>query len=977
MTRERARLSVGPGSIANVAVPPPSPDAAQAHVLSHRDGTLLVTGAAGTGKTWVLRETLARLVEEGAAPERTVLVVRSRRARDAARAALLDRLDASLPGLQVLTVHGLAHKVVKEREGEPPQVLSAAEQFARVRELLAAQDPAAWPAYGHLLEVRGFADEVRQLLTRMQEGLRTPRELAEAGERAGLHGWGELARFASEYQDALDGAGQVDHAGLVQRAVAVVGAGPSPFDHVLMDDYQDTTIAAEALLRGLGADHVIATANPDAHVFAFQGTTDVPLGRFTTEAFPRATTVDLSTSHRAPTPPATVAWVAPHTSEEHAAIARDLRRRHVDEGVAWRDMAVIVRRQGAHLGTLLRALDDARIPRAVPERGLSLASEPATYPYVLALRWLVADPPRREELIEPLLTSDVVGLSPAAARGLIRVAKSTGPAPRAAAAALERTDGLDPEEAAVIERARATLLKAELWAGSAVQEAFKTLWEELPCSARLVEDGGQGLDAVVTLSDLVGETADTGDASVAGFLEALDAGEHGPGFAAREAGGADAVQVLTAHGAAGLEFDTVIVAGAIEGNFPSLTRPEPMFDLSALERITSRSERMRARLQDERRLFRMVLGRARSRVVLAAADDHPDELSQRSRFAEELGIAWEPVPTAGVDAPVGTREAAALWRRQLADPGEAAWRRLAALQGLRALGVDPASWWFQRSWTDTGRPLHSKDDLRLSYSRLSNLANCELQHVLGDELGLGRVAGFHAWVGKLVHGIIEDAEADPPRLGKTKAELLAAVAERWREREFPSKAVSTAFRRLVEERMLPNWWRSHGEGASLAVERYFSFPFEGVTIVGVIDRIGPLAGGGTRITDFKTGNPDHAPKAEESLQLGIYYLAVQECEELAPFRPVRAVELAFVKGAWNRTDETAIRAWAVTHGKAESYQAAVRATLAQLIAEKRRLIDLEVYRPNPSADCHWCEFKTLCPLFPQGQDVFPLEEGAR
>ena len=66
----------------------------------------------------------------------------------------------------------------------------------------------------------------------------------------------------------------------------------------------------------------------------------------------------------------------------------------------------------------------------------------------------------------------------------------------------------------------------------------------------------------------------------------------------------------------------------------------------------------------------------------------------------------------------------------------------------------------------------------------------------------------------------------------------------------------------------------------------------------MIDRIGAILSGGTRITDFKTGNPDNAPKAEESLQLGIYYLAVQRSDDLAEFRPVRAVELAFVKGHW-------------------------------------------------------------------------------
>ena len=105
---------------------------------------------------------------------------------------------------------------------------------------------------------------------------------------------------------------------------------------------------------------------------------------------------------------------------------------------------------------------------------------------------------------------------------------------------------------------------------------------------------------------------------------------------------------------------------------------------------------------------------------------------------------------------MSTREATASWRHELADPGLPGWRRLAALDGLVALDVDPRRWWFQRDWTDTGRPLH--ETIRVSYSRLSNLEACELMHVLGDELGLGRPGGYHAWVGKTVHRIIEEVE---------------------------------------------------------------------------------------------------------------------------------------------------------------------------------------------------------------------------
>jgi len=952
----------------SMTAPPFVFDDAQEAVLAHDAGPALVTGGPGSGKTAVLRERFARLIEAGAEPERVALVLGSGRARDVARAALLERLPASLPGLQVATFHGLANRVIKLREGEPPEVLGAAEQFAKVRELLSTQDPASWPAYGGLLAVRGFADQVRQLLTRMQESLLSPKELAEAADRAGLTGWTELARFAQEYLDGLAMVNQVDYAGLVQMGAAVAGDGPALFDHILVDDYQDTTLAQEALLHGLATTSTVVTANPDAHVFSFQGSSAVPLERFATSTFPGAARIELTQDHRAPDGRDVRAWVTAHSSEEHAAIARELRRIHVEDGVAWGSLAVVVRRQGVHLGNLLRALDDARIPRAVPERGRSLTLESATYPYVLALRWLVADPARRDELIEPLLTSAVVGLSPAAARGLTRLAKTTGPAPRAAAAALDRTDGLAPEEATRVEQARDTLTKASLFAGMSVQDAFKVLWEELPCSQELVEAGGPDLDTVVTFANVVAEASEQGDSGVEAFLEALDAGEHGPGWIAREAAEGDAVQVLTAHGTVGQEFDTLLVAGATEGNFPSLSRPEPMFDLAALQRVRSRSEQVRERLEDERRLFRLVVGRARRRVVLVAADVHPDadELTPRSRFVDELGVTWTPAPEGTDDDPVSVREAVATWRRQLADPGLDAWRRLAALRGLEALGTDPADWWYQREWTDTGRPL--RETLRLSYSRMSNLDNCELQHVLGDELGLGRVAGYQAWVGKLVHGMIEDIEQG--RLGKMKEEILAEVDRRWRPEEFPSKAVSVAHRKLVDERMFKNWWFEYGEELSLGNEVRFEFDFEGTTIVGVIDRIGPMPGGGTRITDFKTGNPDHAPKAEESLQLGIYYLAVKESDELAEYRPVRQVELAFIKGDWKNGHPLVKPTWQIEPDDEERYQAVVREALAHLIALKRELNETEVYRPNPTANCFWCDFKSLCPLFPEGQPVF-------
>jgi superfamily I DNA/RNA helicase/RecB family exonuclease len=933
---------------------------------------MLVRGGFGTGKTVLLRERFRSLITAGADPDRVALVVASRRAREEARRELLRRLPGSMSSLRVCTVHGLAYQVMSARYHdlgyeEPPTILAAAEQFAKVQELLAGEDPKRWPAYGGLLRLRGFADEVRQLVLRAQEALVRPEDVEALAERRELGGWRELAGFLRRYHEVLDAEGAVDFAGLVEQAAVAASTGEPMFDHVLVDDYQDATFGTERLLASLRPVSLVVAGNTDGHVFSFQGTTVVPLERFE-ERFAGSHRVDLETQHRA-RGLSVRAWLAPHTSEEHAGVARELRRLHVDEGVPWGALAVVVRRHRAHVGGLLRALDDARIPRQVPERGLALSAEPATVPFVLALRW-VARPLERDALAEPVLVSELGGLSPASARSLLRRARASGLAPREA---LSVGDGLSLAERDRLAALSVALRRAEA-ASASVIDAFRALWESLPYAAELVAeasaDARRDLDAVMALARAVERSGGSVDASTAAFMDLLEAGEGGPGVGGLGEPSGDAVQVLTAHGIAGMEFDTVAVVGVAEGDFPSLARAEPMFDLSALEGQATRSERMRGRVADERRLFRSVLGRARRRVVLSASESHAsDGGGAMSRFVDEGGIAWTPMP-AEPGEPVSVAEAAARWRRSLADANAAAPERLAAIDGLLALGVDPRRWWLRRGWTSTGRPLH--DSLRLSFSRLERLENCELQFVLGEELGLSRRGGYQAWVGKLVHDLIDRCEKG--EIERSLGALTAALDAAWQDAPFPSKAVSAAFKKMATEKMLPNWFASFGELPASGTEIGFEFEFDGATVSGKIDRIGPHELG-FRITDFKTGNPDKAPKAAESLQLGIYYLGVSLAPELERFRPVRAVDLSFLRGHW-KTGETVFHAWPVSPNGEDEYQARIRERLSTLIERIRALDEGGAYRPNPAADCYFCDFKPLCPLFAEGRQLFPVDEGA-
>jgi RecB family exonuclease len=411
----------------------------------------------------------------------------------------------------------------------------------------------------------------------------------------------------------------------------------------------------------------------------------------------------------------------------------------------------------------------------------------------------------------------------------------------------------------------------------------------------------------------------------------------------------------------------VIVLDVLEGDF-SLSRPESMFDLGALDTTPSRAEVNRARLAEERRLFTMVLHRARRRVVLTATDPHGDAgVTLTSRFVEELGIEWVPAPQLPLAEPISVRGAGAAWRRTLADLGAPPAVRLASLQGILALGQDPRKWWFQRDWTDPGAV--EREQLHLSYSRLSTLENCDLQFVLSSELGLDPGGGFQAWVGKLVHSIIEDCENG--EVERTPEAFRHVLDERWEPARFPSHAISEAERANAKDVIVPNWFERYAHPPATATEQSFSFPFDGATIRGKIDRIGPGPDGGTRITDYKSGRSDSAPKPSESLQLGVYYLAVSECEDLTEHRPVAAVELAFLGGKKGRP-ALDVKEWSVSQENEEDYKTRMRERISGLIEHIRDLDRDPAYVASTKANCFFCGFQSLCTRYPQGGPVFPI-----
>ncbi|WP_412080736.1 ATP-dependent helicase [Streptomyces sp. SCL15-4] len=482
------------GAYRLVRTPPPVPDpprldAAQRAVVDHRDGPLLVLAGPGTGKTTTLVESVAARIARGGDPARILVLTFSRRAAVDLRDRMALRMGAARAP-RATTFHSYCYALVRahqdsDRFTTPLRLLSGPEQDVTVRELLAGQPElerlglthVRWPdELRACLTTRGFADEVRAVLARTRELGLGPEALDAFARRIGRPDWRAAAAFLAEYLDTLDLQGVIDYAELVHRAVPLArhpetaARLAAQYDAVYVDEYQDTDPAQVRLLHALAGQGrtLVAFGDPDQSIYAFRGADVNGILDFPA-AFPRADgrpapvqvlrtsrrsgaallaatrlitrrmpltrlPADKVRAHRDPAPVREGGRVEVHTYPTAGAeldnIADILRRAHLEDGVAWNDMAVLVRAGSRTLPTLRRALTAAGVPVDIDGDDLPLRHEPAVAPLLTALR-AVATAAARPRAEEPADGPDK-SASPAGERE--RTGESASPAEEAPAA---------------------------------------------------------------------------------------------------------------------------------------------------------------------------------------------------------------------------------------------------------------------------------------------------------------------------------------------------------------------------------------------------------------------------------------------------------------------------------------------------------------------------------------------------------------
>src|SRR5260221_342956 len=192
------------------AAEPPVLDRAQAQVVGHSGGPLLVLAGPGTGKTTAIVETAVdRIVGRGLDASRVLVLTFSRKAAQELRGRITLRLNRTTTAPLALTFHSYAYALVRRESvfagEEAPILLSGPEQLQEVRRMLRgeASDRARhWPQrLGPLLATRGFAAELRDFLLRAAERGLDGAQLARLGRRLDRDDWvaagGLLTRYAA------------------------------------------------------------------------------------------------------------------------------------------------------------------------------------------------------------------------------------------------------------------------------------------------------------------------------------------------------------------------------------------------------------------------------------------------------------------------------------------------------------------------------------------------------------------------------------------------------------------------------------------------------------------------------------------------------------------------------------------------------------------------------------------------------------
>jgi ATP-dependent DNA helicase UvrD/PcrA len=965
---------------------------AQRRAITHGEGPLLVIAGAGTGKTRVITERIRHLLQSNPelSGENILALTFTRKAAGEMKARVVKAAGERGKDVTLATFHSFCETLLKEVEPNR----AALEQVDHWILLRRNMGRLRLEKYRRLAEPGQFLSDFIAFFSRCQDELVSSEDYqryadglaaqleAERGaldedtykERAEqVTQEQEIARAYRANEELLREKNAMALNGLIAEAVALLrkDAGlrerlRERYRHILVDEFQDTNIAQLELLHLLSAEprNIVVVGDNDQAIYRFRGASfgsfKLFLERFagwkagqdskpyrvtltenyrSTPNILRVATQVIAQNEvsadfpkkvlqptRAESERIRVAELA-SAEEEARWVTGELERLH-GTGHPWRDFAVLYR-QHAHRDHLVEELSRKKIPFVIAK--LSILEHPLVRDVLAYLR-LIATPyddvACARVLSAPawhLEAADLVRLAERAAKKRGTALYDVLQAPQSELP-FDASPGALGELIEFLSEHRKTLKRRA--AGEILSDLIE--WLEIPQRA-----GTQDRKYVTQLSQFVKEWEKKSETrGLAEFLEYLDYfAQAGGTLSLEDDAPGDAVQLMTVHGAKGLEFPHVFLLRVNQGAFPAKNR-SPLFEFP-IALMREELPQGDFHIQEERRLFYVALTRAEHRLTITTLTEKKGKVPT---FIEDIVM----------DAAVKRRDVLQIAPKvaQVEDTKDAA----VNAQGKAEVSLFPASAKppkiFSRiaSWAETFHPA-SPEPLKLSASAVENYRRCPQQYLFsylwslkeGPRATLSFGSVMHTTIKRFVEQLRKGVKLsfdEVERIFETEWSS-AGFEDEYQEGEYKKDGIEQlrAFHKAMMQE--PPDVREQEKGFELPLEN-------NVIVAGRIDQINSLGRNDVEIVDYKTGKPKKDADARKDLQLSIYALAAKEIFELNPVR------LVFHYLQNNQVQ--------VTTRDAKQLDEAHK-----IVLEAAADIRAGEFRAKPGFVCRSCAYKPICP----------------
>ncbi|WP_328189703.1 DNA helicase II [Marinobacter sp. OP 3.4] len=622
---------------------------AQREAVTAQNDHLLVLAGAGSGKTRVLVHRMAWLMQvDGVPPTGILAVTFTNKAAKEMRYRIEQMMDVPARGMWFGTFHGIAHRLLRahyQDAGLPEnfQVLDSDDQLRLVKRVMRELqiDEGRWPPRQAQWFINSHKDE----------GLRA----GHIQENPGDHFTSTMLQIYRQYEKLCHQGGLVDFGELLLRSHELWLHRPEllahyqrRFQHILVDEFQDTNTIQYAWLQILASNRVPLTVvgDDDQSIYGWRGAKIENIQQYQRD-FPNSRLVRLEQNYRSTqlilkAANAVIAnnqgrlgkelWTdgpdgepislyAAFNEMDEANYIADTISAWVDEGNLRSEAAILYRSNAQS-----RVLEESLMRQGIPYRvygGLRFYDRQEIRNAIAYLR--LVHYRRDDAAFERVVNVPTRGIGAKSLGDLRAYATEQG-------ISLWEASERMLDAGVVKGKARTGLQQfidiIQTLTDKVDQSSLQGLMKETLELSGLKdfhanEKGEKGQARVENLEELVNalsdyEVEDDEDA-LSEFIAqaALDAGE------AQADTHEDSVQLMTLHSAKGLEFPLVFLAGVEEGLFPhSMSLEEP------------------GRMEEERRLAYVGITRAMKRLILTYAESRrlygQEKFHALSRFVREI-----------------------------------------------------------------------------------------------------------------------------------------------------------------------------------------------------------------------------------------------------------------------------------------------------------------------------------------------------